>query len=508
MADTKYTINKLIDPIKSKLTKSELKLLTQAFDLSLNAHINQKRYSGAPYFEHLYNTAENLISWQMDTSSIIAGLLHDTVEDAEIPLSQIESQFGSSIAMIVDGVTKVGQIRLRNSQEHVFLENLRKMIIASSKDIRVIVVKLADRLDNIRTLKYVPKDKQTRIAKETLEIYAPIAERLSMGIVKRELEDLAFAFADPEKFKWTKNISSKFYKKAEDHNQSAIRDLQKILAQNHIPAKVHGRTKGVYSLYNKLIRTDINKDINLVYDLVAMRIIVPEISQCYAVLGIIHNQWRPVPWLGIKDYIAQPKPNGYQSIHTKVFRGQRIIEIQIRTTQMHDQAEYGIAAHWHYAQTKSSNKKNDTQALEKGTIFADQSTTSWVKDLAQTLNDLQSQEELINHLKLDMFQSRIFVLTPLGDVINLPQNATPIDFAFAVHSDLGKYIKACRVNGKIVPLSYKLKHGDICEIIKHKNPQKLPRDWLNFVVTHMARTKISREYQPSGSSIPHAKSKN
>lgn len=486
-----------LDFIKKTSPSLDLNLISQAYDFADQSHQGQTRYSGDPYIIHPIETAKRLASWNLDTATVAAGLLHDTIEDGNAILAEISAKFGSDVGYLVDGTTKVSKIRLMNSEESIFLENLRKMIIATSKDPRVILVKLADRLHNMQTLKYVPESKQRRIARETIEIYSPLAERLGMGLIKRELEDLAFPYVYPQEYKWILRLAHSHYRKGEKEIQSATRELKKLLSSQNLDVQIDGRTKGRYSLYKKLLRPEINKDITKIHDIVALRVIInsSDSASCYLVLGLIHGIWKPVPWLPISDYIAQPKPNGYQSIHLKVFRNQRILEIQIRTQAMHQDAEYGVAAHWFYSDKKSQSGVS-SKDLDDGILAQNTSQKLfWVKQLVEMMHDIQDNKELLRDIKFDIFNTHIFVYTPLGDVIDLPAGSTPVDFAFSIHTDLGNYIKGAKVNGKIVPLSYQLHNGDVCEIIKSKALQKPSRNWLNFVVTRMARSKITRNYK-------------
>ncbi len=488
---------KFLEFAKNADSQIDLNTIEKAYDFAAELHKDQVRYSGEPYIIHPVATARNLINWKADTQTVIAGLLHDTLEDANCEVEDIIHNFGTEVAHLVDGVTKVSKIRLMNSEEAIFLENLRKMIVATSKDPRVLLVKLSDRLHNMYTLRYVPQNKQHRIARETLEIYSPLAERLGMGIIKRELEDLAFPFVYPLEYKLLVRLSAPYYQKGEKETQDARNELTKLLTKQGLDVQIDGRTKGKYSLYKKLQRPEINRDMTKINDIVALRVIINsnDIGSCYVALGLIHSLWKPVPWLPISDYIAQPKPNGYQSIHLKVFRHQRILEIQIRTQTMHQHAELGVAAHWYY-DIKKNQDNASSQELDKGESRAG-AKLNWVKQLVDIMHEIEDNKELIHDIKFDFFKTRIFVFTPLGDVIDLPDKSTPVDFAFSIHTDLGNYIKGAKVNGKMVPLHYQLRHGDVCEIIKNKSPQNPPQNWSNFVVTSIARSRINRIYKPA-----------
>lgn len=489
--DLNIEFNQLVATIKLYNSEVNLQKVLQAWEFAKLAHEGQKRFTGDPYVSHGLATAKILVDWRLDTDSVVAGLLHDTIEDGGAKKEDIIQNFGEGVSRLVDGVTKVSYIKLRGSEEEEFVENLRKMFLAMARDLRVILIKLADRLHNMRTLHAVPKSKQKRIAKETLEVYAPLAERLGMGKVKAELEDLAFPYIYPDEFKKVKETSKTHYKNVYDCIKKMKRRILKELATVNIKAKIDTRAKHLYSLWRKLERAGINWDFDKIHDIIALRILVNTVAECYTVLGVVHKLYKPIPHIGISDFIAQPKPNGYQSIHTKVFgvKG-RAVEIQIRTHDMHEQAEHGIAAHWLYAQVKSRGAKDEL--LEKGIMQVGKSKLDWVKQLADWQREIRDSKEFIKAVKFDTLGHRNFIFSPNGDVFDLPSGATPVDFAFAVHTDLGKYIKAAKVNGKIVPLNYRLKSGDVCEIIKTKNPKKPSKDWLEFVVTTVAKRKIKQ----------------
>jgi GTP pyrophosphokinase len=489
---TNEHVKRLVKEIKSLQPEVDGEVLKRAVEYAAGAHKGQKRFSGEPYVNHALETAKILASWHLFTPSIVAGLLHDTVEDGEAKLVEVDREFGETIAGLVDGVTKVSQVKLRGSTEEEMVENLRKMVVAMSKDLRVVLVKLADRLHNMRTLEYVPKNKQKRIARETLEVYAPLADRLGMGEVKGELEDLTFPYLHPEDYRWLKKCSIKAYESAKEDIEKAKKVILRELKKERIKSEVHGRAKHLYSLYKKLIRPEVGRDLKKVYDLVAMRILVDEVADCYTALGVVHKTWKPVPKLGVSDFVAQPKPNGYQSIHTKVFVKGRILEVQIRTHQMHEEAEYGVAAHWHYAQEKRGGKKEISE-IEKG-YFAPRDKLAWVKQLVAIHKEIRDNRELVSSLKLDALSGRIFVFTPMGDVIDLPIKATGVDFAFAIHSEVGNAATGVKVNGKMTALNGKLKSGDVCEVVTSKGKKKPSRDWLEFVVTDAARRHIRKAW--------------
>lgn len=466
--------------------------IEKAVSFAKLAHDGQKRNSGEPFFNHVLETAQILFGWQMDADTLIAGLLHDSVEDGGATMEDLEKEFGKSVRELVDGVTKVGKVRLRGSTNEMFVENLRKMFLAMSNDLRVVIVKLADRLHNMRTLGFVLPAKQGRIAKETIEVYAPLADRLGMGGVKGELEDLAFPFLYPEDYKWLSQEARNRYKKADKLLLVAKQKILKDLAESGVEATISAREKHLYSLYQKLLRPEINRDLSLVHDILALRILVPTVAHCYQALGVVHGLFKPVPELGLSDYIALPKPNGYKSIHTRVFGPKgMVMEVQIRTYEMHEQAEFGVAAHWHYAQEKQAGK-SDTELQTKG-AFANSEKLAWVSQLAKWQEEVKDGREFIDALKFDMLSKRIFVLTPRGDVKDLPAGATPVDFSYALHSKIGGRTAGAKVNGKMVGLNFVLKSGDVCEIILAKEGKMPSEGWLDFVVTKQARTQIKKE---------------
>ena len=493
-----HDINDLIKAIKEENHKSssrisvmpnfrrsktgiDLDMIRLAYDFAKEAHKGQKRKSGEPYIIHSLETAITLAKMGMKQNTIIAGLLHDVPEDTEHSLVEIEKNFGEEVAKLVAGITKLGIIKYRGIERYA--ENLRKMFISMAQDIRVVLIKMADRLHNLKTLDALPPEKQKRIAQESLEIYASIANRLGMGQVKGEIEDLAFPYVYPEKYQWMKkDILPKIELKME-YIQNVIKIIEKKLASNKIKIiSIHGRPKRLYSLHQKLIKPHYNRDILKIYDLVATRIIVSSIDDCYKVLGIVHEHFKPLPGR-IKDYISQPKPNGYQSLHTTIFGPQgKLVEIQIKTQQMHEQAEYGIAAHWHYKETEKNKMGNKGYTLPK--------KLEWVQDLVNWQKEVQSSQQYLKDLTVDVFKNRIFVLTPKGDVIDLPEEATPVDFAYHVHSWIGDHCAGAKINGQMASLKDKLKNGDVVEIITDKNRKGPSRDWLKFVKTNAAKGRI------------------
>jgi len=465
-------------------------LIIKSYEFAKLAHTGQKRKSGDEFITHPVAVATHLASWNMDTTTIVAGLLHDTIEDGGATPADLVKEFSEDVASLVDGVTKVSGLHLKGQLESEFVENLRKMILVMASDLRVIMVKLADRYHNLQTLEFLPVEKQHRIAIETLEIYGPIAERLGMGLVKGELEDLAFKFAYPEDYQKLVSQTKKFLTIAGKNSEDFKKDILTLIMPQFPDAQINIRQKHLYSLYRKLQRPEINGDFSKIHDLLAARIIMNSVEGCYQVLGLVHHQFRPVPHLGISDFIASPKPNGYQSIHTKVFSGLgHIVEIQIRTRQMHEQSEMGIAAHWHYSQIKSSGVSNET--LDK-LSFVQKNKLQWVQQLASWQKEMTDNSEYLQALKFDALSHRIFVLSPTGDVYDLPDGATPIDYAYAVHTELGHQSVGAKINGELVSLDQKLKNGDIVEIILSKKKTKPNAKWLDFVVTHTAKKSISK----------------
>ncbi len=493
------TLNDIYHSFRLPLTPRRKDLIAKAYSFAENAHRGQKRRSGEDYFQHSIATAKILAEIGMGSKTVAAGLLHDVPEDTSVTLIELEENFGKEIAQIVEGITKLGKIKLRGNKEEYFLENLRKMFLAMAADIRVVIIKLADRLHNMRTLQYNPPEKQQRIAKETMEIYVPLANRLGIGEIKGELADLSFQYLDPQNYQKTENLRNQYYKQAETYLKKGIKELKKELKKHGINTiEIYGRTKRTYSLFLKLQRHDMN--INRIFDLVAIRIIVPEVVDCYETLGIVHEKYRPM--IGrIKDYISLPKPNGYQSIHTTIFGPEgKILEVQIRTPKMHQEAEFGIAAHWIYSEKEQSLWKNVFNRKHKGKV--PEKEIQWVKQLRDWQKEIgRDDKEFIEGLKIDFFKNRIFALTPLGDIIDLPEDATPIDFAYAIHTEIGHRTTGAKVNGKMVPLDYKIKNGEIVEILTTKK-KKLPnRNWLYFIKTSAARSHIRRALRESQENI-------
>ena len=456
-------------------------LVQKAYTFAKDAHKGQKRKSGEPYINHSLATAQTLKDWGLDESTIASGLLHDVVEDTPVTEDQLKEAFGEEIAFLVDGVTKLSNVKYRGHERQV--ENLRKMILAMAEDLRVVLIKLADRRHNMQTLDALPANKRRRIALETMDVYAPLAYRLGMQKLSGELEDLAFPYVNPSEYKWLiKNLHYR-YEEKEAYLKRIQPAVQKALKEADINVvSMNFRAKRYSSLYRKLLRYEM--DIDRVYDLVAFRIVVKTVEDCYSALGAIHNLWPPMPGR-IKDYIAMPKPNGYRSLHTTVISLEnKLVEFQIRTEQMHKEAENGIAAHWAYEQVKGTKKYKKRKAVK-----ADKKEIRWIEQLRSWQNEFASSQEFIDSLKIDFLKDRIFAITPRGDVIDLPQGATPVDFAYHVHTEIGNQCVGAKVNGVMVPLDHQLKSSDVVEIITQKGKKPSP-NWANFAVTSTAKGHI------------------
>ncbi|MDP4182430.1 MAG: bifunctional (p)ppGpp synthetase/guanosine-3',5'-bis(diphosphate) 3'-pyrophosphohydrolase [Bacillota bacterium] len=471
--------SRLYEKVKQYNSNCDFALLQKAFDLSKAAHDGQQRISGEPYITHPVEVAIILADLELDCTSIIAALLHDTVEDTTCTFEELKEKFGEEIANLVDGVTKLGKIPYTTKEEQQ-VENLRKMFLAMAKDIRVILIKLADRLHNMRTLKYMAPDKQLEKAKETLEIYAPLAHRLGISKVKWELEDLSLRYIDPKGYY---DLVEKIAKKRKER-EAFIHDILSTLMEKtkelEIDAHLDGRPKHFYSIYKKMV--DQNKTIEQIYDLFAVRVLVHSVKDCYAVLGLVHELYKPMPGR-FKDYIAMPKPNMYQSLHTTLIGHEGSpFEVQIRTWEMHKIAEMGIAAHWKYKEGRSTNTDIDNKL-------------SWLRQLLEWQKEMRDAKEFMETLKIDLFTDEVFVFTPKGDVINLAADSTPIDFAYAIHSAVGNKMVGAKVNGKIVTLEYALKNGDIVEVLTSATVHGPSRDWLKFVKTSQARNKINQWFK-------------
>jgi GTP pyrophosphokinase len=466
-----------IKAIPHKFTPEQEDLIMRAFDLAHNAHKGQKRKSGEDYFEHCKQASIILGQIFPDPPTLSATLMHDVPEDTSVSLETIKAEFGEEISHLVDGVTQLGHVRMKNSQDKFYVENLRKLFLATSKDVRVILIKLADRLHNMRTLEFIPPEKQIKIAKETLEIYAPIAGRLGIGTWKDELEDLAFKIVDSDNYQLMQTLLKTELEKRQENLKIMEKSLSQTLKQQSIKfLEVKGRVKRPYSLFKKIQKYQ--GEIAKIYDIIALRIITRSTADCYSALGAIHEHYKPVPGR-IKDYISSPKPNGYQSLHTTVFcKNDMIFEIQIRTDLMDESAERGVAAHWFYSEHKDT--KNQILSLQN----------DWLKELRAWQEETENPEEFLENLKIDFFSDRIFVYTPKGDVKDLPKGATVIDFAFAVHTDLGLHMMGAKINNKMASIYDELSKGDVIEILKTKQPAKISRDWLKSAKTHNARNKI------------------
>lgn len=472
-------MEKLLERFSARFNRDELLLIKKAIEFERKAHAEQKRESGEPYSQHPEAVAEYLFDMGMDSSTVIAGLLHDTIEDCEgITFDVIKEQFSSDIAVMVNGVTKLTQSSNSHSitREDRQAENLRKMFMAIAKDVRIVIIKLADRLHNMRTLEYCDPIKRQRKAKETLDVYAPLAHRFGMGMITAELEDIAFEYLHPDECSQLKAQIAPIKLQLKSVMEEARAAITKTLAENNIKMELSGRPKHLYSIYKKVVRQNVT--IDRIYDLIALRVIVDSKADCYTVLGLIHGIWRPFPGR-LKDYIAMPKTNQYQSLHTTVFSQSGLpFEIQIRTWEMHKAAEYGIAAHWMYKESQSAIKPVNPEE-----------TLAWLKNALEYESFSDSTREFIDNVRRDFLSEFVFVLTPQGEIIDLLTGSTPIDFAYRIHTNVGNHAKQAKVNGSIVRLDYKLKNNDVVEIIT--SPSAAPsRDWLKFVKTQQAKGKI------------------
>jgi GTP pyrophosphokinase len=469
-------IRYVLKRISQYTPQADLNLVKKAYRYSIKAHQSQNRYSGQPYIFHLLEVAKILADLELDMITITAGILHDVIEDTDTQLSTIKEEFGEEIAMLVNGVTKLSRISFK-TQEEQQAENFRKMFLAMAEDVRVILIKLADRLNNMRTLQYIQPFRRLKIARETLDIYVPIANRLGISKIQWELEDLSLLYLEPIQYKAVVNRISKNRLEREKYVESIKEIIKKELQKVKIEAEIHGRPKNIYSIYKKMKERE--KDFFQIYDLIAIRIICNSVKDCYAILGLLHSIWKPMPGR-FKDYIAMPKSNMYQSLHTTVvtFQGEPL-EIQIRTWEMHKTAEYGIAAHWKYKE--KIDLKKDKKLEER---------LSWLRQILEWQKDLKDPKEFMESLKIGLFQDEVFTFTPKGDVKILPSGSTPIDFAYIIHTDVGHSCVGAKVNKKIVPLDYKLKSGDIVEILTSKLNRNPSRDWLKLVKTSGAKNKI------------------
>ena len=469
------TIDQIINKVQQNDPEADLDLLKLAYDFADKAHNNQKRKTGEPYIQHSLHTAFLLAQIKADLNTVIAGILHDVPEDTEKTLEDVAKEFGQEIATLVEGITKLSKIKYRGIER--YRESLRKMFIAMANDLRVILIKFCDRLHNLRTLDALPKEKRMRIAQETMEIYAPIAGLLGIWRLKWQMEDICFKYLYPEEYK---DLEYKYEveKKAERNRyiQKVKNTLGAKLKNADINYDIESRFKHLYSIHKKMQQKD--RKFDEIYDVFALRVIVPTIQDCYKTLGIIHTIWRPKSDR-IKDYIAVPKPNGYRSLHTTVFGiDNKSTEFQIRTNEMHEESLYGIAAHWHYKQ-KTGGKSDDHQP-------------EWVKEILNIQRKAENTSDFISSLKVDVFKDRIFIFSPRGDVFDLPENSTPIDFAYAVHTEIGHKAMGALINNKMAKLDDTIKNGDQVEIIIDKNRKGPNRDWLKFVKTHRAKDKIKQ----------------
>ena len=482
--------NRLYDMLIARIRKyhpsTDVSMIEKAYKLAVKAHGDQRRKSGEPYIIHPLWVAIILADLEMDKETIAAGMLHDVVEDTKFTEEDIRREFGDEVALLVDGVTKLGRLSYSSDKLEVQAENLRKMFLAMAKDIRVIIIKLADRLHNMRTLQFMTPAKQKEKAKETMDIYAPIAQRLGISKIKTELDDLALKYSQPEVFYDLVNQINARKTEREEFVEQIVEEVSTHMKNANIKAEVNGRVKHFFSIYKKMVNQD--KTVDQIYSLFAVRIIVESVKDCYAALGVIHEMYTPIPGR-FKDYIAMPKPNMYQSLHTTLMSsvGQPF-EIQIRTEEMHKTAEYGIAAHWKYKESNDGKKSVEAQEEEK---------LSWLRQILEWQRDMSDNREFLNLIKgdLDLFAEDVYCFTPQGDVKNLPNGSTPIDFAYAIHSAVGNKMVGARVNGKLVNIDYKIQNGDRIEILTSQNSKGPSRDWLNIVKSTQAKNKINQWFK-------------
>ena len=482
--------NRLYDMLIARIRKyhpsTDVSMIEKAYKLAVKAHGDQRRKSGEPYIIHPLWVAIILADLEMDKETIAAGMLHDVVEDTKFTEEDIRREFGDEVALLVDGVTKLGRLSYSSDKLEVQAENLRKMFLAMAKDIRVIIIKLADRLHNMRTLQFMTPAKQKEKAKETMDIYAPIAQRLGISKIKTELDDLALKYSQPEVFYDLVNQINARKTEREEFVEQIVEEVSTHMKNANIKAEVNGRVKHFFSIYKKMVNQD--KTVDQIYDLFAVRIIVESVKDCYAALGVIHEMYTPIPGR-FKDYIAMPQPNMYQSLHTTLMSsvGQPF-EIQIRTEEMHKTAEYGIAAHWKYKESNDGKKSVEAQEEEK---------LSWLRQILEWQRDMSDNREFLNLIKgdLDLFAEDVYCFTPQGDVKNLPNGSTPIDFAYAIHSAVGNKMVGARVNGKLVNIDYKIQNGDRIEILTSQNSKGPSRDWLNIVKSTQAKNKINQWFK-------------
>ncbi len=476
-------LDSLIEKIEANVKGADIELIKKAYNFAFEAHKEQKRESGEPYIMHPVNVAMILSELGMDSNTIIAGLLHDVIEDTHYSYDDVAEKFNKEVANLVDGVTKLGKIKYKSKEEQQ-ADNVRKMLLAMAKDIRVIIIKLADRLHNMRTLKFMPVNKQKSKAQETLDIFAPLANRLGMSKIKWELEDLCLRYLHPDDYYDLVHQIAEKRVEREEYISKIIAQLNENLAKANIECDIEGRPKHFYSIYRKMVNK--NKSLEQIFDLTAVRILVNTVKDCYAVLGIVHTIYKPIPGR-FKDYIAMPKPNMYQSLHTTVIGKEgKTFEIQIRTFEMHKTAEYGIAAHWKYKEGNNSTDSKDVSLENK---------LGWLNEILEWQNEASDAEEFMEGFKMDLFSDEIFIFTPKGVVINLPAGATPIDFAYRIHTDVGNRCVGAKVNGKIISLDQPLKTGQIVEILTSATSKGPNIAWLNFAKSNQARSKIKQWFK-------------
>lgn len=489
----------LVAKVQATYSAKDVELVERAATLATNAHRGQKRDSGKPYVDHPLNVAALLIKWGMDLDSVLAGILHDVVEDTDTDLETIRQEFGDSVAQLVDGLTKVGHAR--SGMKHLgeykpeTTDNLSKLLIATANDIRVIIVKLADRLHNLSELQYKSPAKQQKIARESLDVFGPMADQIGMGQVRTQIEDLAFSYLDPKRYRYLQNLTRKNLSRSTRKLGKIKLEATKALKDNGLKFEINGRIKSIYSLHKKMVRKDEN--IDDIHDLIALRVLVDTKEDCYRVLGILHTLYQPL-LNRIKDYIAAPKANGYQSLHTTVITPHKqIVEFQIRTHEMHDFAEHGLAASFHYNNQKLT--KNYTRSKGVSRLPA---SLQWITELQEVAARLKDGSEKIDsdQLAIDLFKDRIFVYSPKGDIFNLPDNALPLDFAYAVHSNIAGRATGFRINNKIAPFDQRLMNGDVVEVITSKTIHP-KADWLDLVVTSHAKQKLRAQLKKSGVTV-------